>query len=126
MSSQSRRRARGVDDLSDADALAAEMLVADADAVERVNSRHWREAVLDGRTVKQAIATTPLTANLRITMDPEMSRTINRLARQDGMNRSAWVRLVLARYIAARTETDPLTALGSMAVPTSPRRRGPR
>jgi hypothetical protein len=123
MSSQSRRRASGVDDLSDADALAAEMLAADADAVERVTARHWREAVLDGRTVKQAIATAVPPAQLRVCIDPSMSAAINRLAAADGMGRSQWVRLVLARYIAERTNADVLDVLGSKVAATHPRRR---
>lgn len=126
MSSQSRRRAKGTDDLSDAHALAGEMLVADADAVEGIGHRHWRDAVLDGRTIKQVIATAEPPSHLRVRCDPGMSRAINQLAAADGMARSTWVRLVLARYIAERTGTSVLEVLGSKVAATRPEGRGRR
>jgi hypothetical protein len=102
------------------------MLVADADSVEGIGHRHWRDAVLDGRTIKQVIATAQPPAQLRVRCDPRMSGQINRLAAEDGMARSPWVRLVLARYIAERTGTSVLDVLGSQVDSTRPDRRRKR
>ncbi len=105
MSSRSRQATDA--DLIAADALAAEVLAQDADALTSIRHPDWKRRALGGLEVDRAIATASTMRCVSFRMPTVLVAAIDEAARTENLARTAFIRRTMAAEVSRRFGGTP-------------------